>query len=216
MSPTYLGKQTPETVNTANVTSSVPALPRFNWVSSDGSLRPGYTTSNASSSARSSNTAPHHSHHPSPSISSSAKTNTLIRKSNEFSSRSLASSHIRDYLTAHSRHQLRIFSTLSSVLGDYIAQFYAAEEERRRATLNTIQGSDPSPSLSADRHQEVAARARTVIERSRNSVRPLSEAFSSFSREQGLEDSDEAELSLDRYVGGLVKRTPSIRREDAG
>jgi hypothetical protein len=34
-------------------------------------------------------------------------------------------------------------------------------------------------------------------------VRPLSEAFSSFSREQGLEDSDEAELSFDRYVGGL-------------
>jgi hypothetical protein len=105
------------------------------------------------------------------------------------------------------------------VLGDSISHFYAAEEERPRVTLNTIQGNDPSPSRSADRYQEVAARARTVIERFRNSgmiyvfilscclqispVRPLSEAFSSFSREQGLEDSDEAELSFDRYVGGL-------------
>lgn len=34
-------------------------------------------------------------------------------------------------------------------------------------------------------------------------VRPLSEAFPSFSREQAFEDSDEAELSFDRYVVGL-------------
>lgn len=105
------------------------------------------------------------------------------------------------------------------MLGDSISQFYAAAEERPRVTLNTIQDNDPSPSRSADRYQEVAARARTVIERSRNSgmtyvfilscclqispVRPLSEAFSSFSREQGIEDSDEAELSFDRYVEGF-------------
>ncbi|KAG1838162.1 hypothetical protein DFJ58DRAFT_846195 [Suillus subalutaceus] len=90
-----------------------------------------------------------------------------------------------------------------ALLGDSISQFYAADEERPRVTLNTIQDNDSSPSRSADRYQEVAARARTVIERSCNSVHPLSAAFSSFSREQGFEDSDEAELSFDRYVEGL-------------
>lgn len=34
-------------------------------------------------------------------------------------------------------------------------------------------------------------------------VRPLSEAFSSFSREQAIEDPDEAELSFNRYLAGL-------------
>lgn len=56
-----------------------------------GLLRPGYTTSNASSSTRSSNTPPHHSYRPSPSISSSARTNAFTRESDEFSSGSLAS-----------------------------------------------------------------------------------------------------------------------------
>ncbi|KAG1844537.1 hypothetical protein DFJ58DRAFT_28068 [Suillus subalutaceus] len=79
-------------------------------------------------------------------------------------------------------------------------------------TSNTIQDYNPSPSRSTDRYQEVAARARTVIERSRNLVRPLSDAFPSFSREQAVEDSDEAELSFDRYLVGLGEED-SIHQE---
>ncbi|KAG2741180.1 hypothetical protein P692DRAFT_20880329 [Suillus brevipes Sb2] len=156
-------------------------------LASDGSLRPGYTTSNASSSARSSNTPPHHSHHPSPSISSSARTNAFIRESDEFSSRSLTSARCHRGSSSGSSNLLWGALTSSRpsppvvaspdvvtrpglirgtnfgffqrhplvVLGDYIPQFYAAEEERRRATLNTIQGNDPSSLRSADRHKRL-------------------------------------------------------------
>ncbi|KAG2137529.1 hypothetical protein DEU56DRAFT_351847 [Suillus clintonianus] len=110
-------------------------------------------------------------------------------------------------------------STSSSVLGDSISHFYAADEERHRGSSITLQDNNPPPSRSTERYQEVAARARTGIERSRNlgmtfmfllsccsqtmPVRPLSEAFVSFSREQAVEDSDEAELSFDRYLAGV-------------
>ncbi|KAG1898701.1 uncharacterized protein F5891DRAFT_446102 [Suillus fuscotomentosus] len=94
-------------------------------------------------------------------------------------------------------------SASSSVLGDSISHFYAVDEERHRDASNPIQDHNPSPSRSTDRYQEAAVRARSVIERSRNLARPLSEAFSSFSREQAIEDSDEAELSFNRYLAGL-------------
>ncbi|KAG1848330.1 hypothetical protein DFJ58DRAFT_729926 [Suillus subalutaceus] len=213
-----------------------------------GLLRPGYTTSNVSSSTCSSNTPPHHSYRPPPSISSSARTNASTRESDEFSSGSLASvpqdvhhgsssgssnllwgaptssrplppiapspdvvtpqaarrsTHSDTGWRSSTARTSASASASSSVLGDSISQFYAADEERPRVTLNTIQDNDSSPSCSADRYQEVAARARTVIECSCNSVRPLLAAFSLFSKEQGFEDSDEAELSFDRYVEGL-------------
>ncbi|KAG1741610.1 hypothetical protein EDB19DRAFT_702180 [Suillus lakei] len=92
-------------------------------------------------------------------------------------------------------------SASSSVLGDSISRFYAADEERQRGTSNTFQDNNPPPSRSTDRYQDIPARARTAIERSRNSIRPLSEALSS--REQAVETSDEAELSFDRYLAGF-------------
>jgi hypothetical protein len=109
-----------------------------------------------------------------------------------------------------------------------MSHFYAADDEQHRDTPNTIQDYNPPPPRSTDRYQEVAARARTVIERSRNlgmtfmfilscclqisPVRPLSEASPSFSREQAVEDSDEAGLSFDRYLVGLGEED-SIDRE---
>ncbi|KAG2130296.1 uncharacterized protein EDB93DRAFT_84240 [Suillus bovinus] len=99
-------------------------------------------------------------------------------------------------------------STSSSVLGDSTSHIYGAEEERQRDTSNTIQHHNSSPSRSTDGYQEVAARARPVIEPSRGSVRPLSEVLSSFSREQAVEDSDEAELSFDRYLADLGGEDP--------
>ncbi|KAG2343393.1 hypothetical protein BDR05DRAFT_962902 [Suillus weaverae] len=302
------------------------AVPRqvdsLSFQASDGLSRPGYTTSSSdtSNSTRSSNTPPHPSYRPSPSISSSARTNAFIRESDEFSGGSLAfvpsernntdalngpddrqgvhrgsssgssnlswavltSSHpsppvasLPDIVGRQGAHRVpnsgssnltwatltsprssppvapspdvvtrpglldSVFepptsdlaarpqaarrttysdaswrsmssartststSASSSVLGDSISHFYAADEERHRGTSNTIQGNNLSSSRSTDRYQDVAARARTVIERSRNSDHPLSEAFSSVSREQAVEDSDEADLSFDRYFAGL-------------
>lgn len=103
-------------------------------------------------------------------------------------------------------------SASSSDLGDFMSHFYAADDEQHRDTPNTIQDYNPPPPRSTERYQEVAARARTVIERSRNLVRPLSEASPSFSREQAVEDSDEAGLSFDRYLVGLGEED-SIDRE---
>ncbi|KAG2134963.1 hypothetical protein BD769DRAFT_1664905 [Suillus cothurnatus] len=97
-------------------------------------------------------------------------------------------------------------------LGDSISHFYAPDEEQYRDTPNTIQDFNPPSPRSTDRYQEVAARARTVIERSRNLVRPISEASASFSREQAVEDSDEAGLLFDRYLVGLGEED-SIDRE---
>ncbi|KAG2108128.1 hypothetical protein BD769DRAFT_1675390 [Suillus cothurnatus] len=94
-------------------------------------------------------------------------------------------------------------------LGDFISHFYAPDEEQYRDTSNTIQDYNPPSPRSTDRYQEVAARARTVIERS---LRPISEASASFSREQAVEDSDEAGLSFDRYLVGLGEED-SIDRE---
>ncbi|KAG1730120.1 uncharacterized protein EDB91DRAFT_795203 [Suillus paluster] len=88
-------------------------------------------------------------------------------------------------------------STSSSAFDDSISRFYVANEERHQGTSNTFDDNNPPPSGSL---QEFTTRTRAAIERSRNSIRPLSEAFDTFAREQTAEDSNEPELSFDRFL----------------
>ncbi|KAG0697217.1 hypothetical protein DFH29DRAFT_163035 [Suillus ampliporus] len=107
-----------------------------------------------------------------------------------------------DWRSTSTARTLASTSASSTAFNDSISRFYTANEERHQGTSNTFEDNDPPPSRPTDGYQEIPARARTVIDRSRNSIRPLSEVFAAFAREQDqtAEDSNEAELSFDRYL----------------